>query len=338
MSEPNAHSLFERQIERIHQLLESDDAQITWDDRIPDPDFPSQPRQIDITIRRDNSLTLVECRIHKAPQDVTWIEELMGRRDSLNADGVIAVSASGFTSTAKAKAKHHGIVLRDLAALSQLEVQNWGKKRLLILNFLEINEMTVTFWTFHDTFWRKPVLTNNEGGPIDPITWRLLIQDIAHRLDDQKWTGQPCTVDMVFAVGIKVNGFTPCSMRLKAKVRRVSEKVLLAAVLVYTDPSNNISHAEVGKFSLGSSEIIENQNDKLSVIIDLSTIKTPADCVFETVLLDAGRLVTANLSFVGEKGAIAACNCSVVFRTEFITAYPATFTPSASLRGIGSDA
>ena len=69
-------------MERIHQLLEIEGSTVTWNDHIPDPDNPSRPRQIDVSIRRDGSLTLVECRIHKDPQDVTWVEELMGRRTS----------------------------------------------------------------------------------------------------------------------------------------------------------------------------------------------------------------------------------------------------------------
>jgi len=48
--------------------------------RIPDPDNPSQPRQIDITLRREDALTMIECRIHAATQDVQWIEELMDGR------------------------------------------------------------------------------------------------------------------------------------------------------------------------------------------------------------------------------------------------------------------
>jgi len=64
------------------------------------PDNPSQPRQIDITIKRDGKLTLVECRHHRSRQNVKWIEEMMGRRVSLEADCAIAVSSSGFTSGA----------------------------------------------------------------------------------------------------------------------------------------------------------------------------------------------------------------------------------------------
>jgi hypothetical protein len=53
------HTKLERQVERIHQLLEVEGSTVTWNDHIPDPDNPSQPRQIDISIRRDGSLTLI---------------------------------------------------------------------------------------------------------------------------------------------------------------------------------------------------------------------------------------------------------------------------------------
>src|ERR1700737_3927288 len=105
---------FKQRIERIHRLLEAEDPQVIWKDHIPDPDNPTQSRQIDVSIRRDGSLTHVECRIHKEPQDVTWIEERIGRRASLRADAVIAVSSSGFTQGAQLKAEAHGIILIPL--------------------------------------------------------------------------------------------------------------------------------------------------------------------------------------------------------------------------------
>jgi hypothetical protein len=87
-------SQFERQIERIHQLLEEEPSQVIWNDRIIDPDNPDQLRQIDISIDRAGKKVHVECRIHKEPQDVKWIEELIGRRLSLRVDEIIAVSSS----------------------------------------------------------------------------------------------------------------------------------------------------------------------------------------------------------------------------------------------------
>src|ERR1700688_4605315 len=112
---------FEQQIHRIYEFLEGSGVQVTWDDHIPDPDNPSQSRQIDITIKRDGKLTLVECRHHRSRQNVKWIEEMMGRRVSLKADSAIAVSSSGFTSGAQNKAKKHGIVTRDLRELTERE-------------------------------------------------------------------------------------------------------------------------------------------------------------------------------------------------------------------------
>jgi Restriction endonuclease len=91
---------FEQEISRIHELLEGDDAEVTWNDRIIDPDNPERLRQIDITVKKQRRLTIVECRIHKNRQDVKWIEEMIGRRESLRADNAIAVSAAGFTKGA----------------------------------------------------------------------------------------------------------------------------------------------------------------------------------------------------------------------------------------------
>jgi hypothetical protein len=136
---------FEQRVERIHRLLEGEDAVITWDDRIADPDNQSRPRQIDVTIRRARSFTIVECRIHRDAQDVTWIEGLIGRRASLHADAVIAVSNSGFTQGAEAKAAQFGIILRDFNSLTEDEIRNWGKQRKVELIFFEFTNNTITF-------------------------------------------------------------------------------------------------------------------------------------------------------------------------------------------------
>jgi hypothetical protein len=101
---------------------------VTWGDHILDLDNPSQQRQIDITIRRDGKLTLVECRHHESRQDVQWIEELMGRRASLSANTIITVSSSGFTTGALKKANRYGIIPHDFRQLTDLEVKSWDGK------------------------------------------------------------------------------------------------------------------------------------------------------------------------------------------------------------------
>jgi hypothetical protein len=308
------HRQFERQIERIHQLLEIEGSTVTWNDRIPDPDNPTQPRQIDVSIRRDDSLTLVECRLHKAPQDVTWIEELMGRRTSLKADAVIAVSASGFTKSAREKANVHGIHLRDLATLSRGEIQNWGRRRTFTLSFCEFTDVTLIVEANGAPSDRSK-LTDAEGKPLSPLVWRALYQSIMQNLDKDKWTGAPGTIEVPVMVTSLINGRPPTSMTLHANVRRIRESVQLATVVEYADALSSISQAEVGRYDLGSSEIIENCGDEVAMTIDLRTIVIPDNCCFETVTIDAGRIVTGRLNVIGAEQAM---RCRIPIQIQYV--------------------
>jgi hypothetical protein len=309
-----AHKQFERQIERIHQLLEAEGSVITWDDHIPDPDNPDQARQIDVTIRRDGSLTLVECRIHKTPQDVTWIEELMGRRTSLGADAVIAVSASGFTKTAKEKAKHHGIILRDFASLSREEIQNWGRKWKLAVNYCEFTNVSCLFVMDTPKPPTPPRVTDADGRPLNPLMWRLLFQTIMRKLDSDRWSGVPCTVEMQVGAKVLVDNRPPASINLKANVRRIIEKVELASIVAYVDPVRAESHAAVAKYRLGETEIIENC-DQTAMVMDLSQLKIPDRCCFDTAFLDAGRIVNMYISSI--IGTASAMNCNIPMQFAF---------------------
>jgi Restriction endonuclease len=244
-----AHQQLERKIERIHRLLEVEGSIVTWNERIPDPDNPNQLRQIDVTIRRDSCLTLIECRLHKTPQDVNWIEELIGRRISLKADAVIAVSTSGFTKTARAKAARHGIHLRDFASLSSEEIQNWGRKRTLRLAFCEFTHVIVTIRVKESSGAAKPNLTDVEFQPVSPLLWRMLFQSIMHRLDEQKWSGVPVTIDSEVGANLLINGKPPVSIMMSTKVRRITEMVSLASVFEYADPSTEAKHAEFATFT-----------------------------------------------------------------------------------------
>jgi hypothetical protein len=136
-------SEFEKQIKRIHEIVEQPGSNVIWNDHLPDPDNPDQPRQIDISIKREGSLTLVECRLHQKKQDVKWIEELIGRKVSLRADAIIAVSASGFTDGAIKKAKAYGIFLRDLLSLAEDEIRLWGYKTKVWLTFLRFHNLKI---------------------------------------------------------------------------------------------------------------------------------------------------------------------------------------------------
>ena len=133
----NNGKLFEQQIERIYRLLETDkSAIITWNNKIYSDIDPKCLRQIDITIERNNKITHIECRNHKKPQDVQWIENLIGRKITLKPDLMIAVSNSGFTSTAILTAKKHGIILRELEDLTENEIIEWGRQVTAKLEYI----------------------------------------------------------------------------------------------------------------------------------------------------------------------------------------------------------
>jgi Restriction endonuclease len=315
-NEQSADVRFERQIERIHRLIETEDSDVTWNDRIPDPDNPSRLRQIDITIRRDGRLTVVECRIHKEAQDVTWIEELIGRRASLRADAIIAVSASGFTSGAKAKAQNFGIILRSLDTLTAEEIRDWGKERRVDLVFYEFCNLTVTFRLPLNELDTPISITNTDGSP---ISWRTLFEAGMTTFDEEAWDGSLIGFETELFGSITVNGVTPSSMTIGGDVRRLIQEVHLASIVVYSDPAaaGDADHALIAKYELGSSEIIE-ASEEVSFVVDLSHIEIPPQYLFRRVLFDFGRVVTMRgCQFIGLREALWYKN-SIRFRFEFV--------------------
>lgn len=118
---------FEQIVSRIVSIMVESRSEVVWNDKIPDPDNPKQMRQIDISINHDGLKSHIECRHHSAPQDVKWIEELIGRKLSLDAFGMIAVSSSGFTEGATKKAEKRGIFLHTLTEHSPEIVHTWDK-------------------------------------------------------------------------------------------------------------------------------------------------------------------------------------------------------------------
>jgi hypothetical protein len=273
----------------------------------PSRRYPGGARQIDVSIRRDGSFTLVECRIHKDPQDVTWIEALIGRRLSLKADAVIAVSASGFTKTARDKAIAHGIHLRDFASLSDEEIQNWGRTRTLTLNFCEFNQVLLTVSLSEPPPPGRPRLTDVEGNAPSPVMWRLLYQSIMQKLDQDNWSGVSGRVDAAVKAKLLVNGKPPASILISTKVRRISQTVRLASVFEYADPIVAMARAEVGRYALG---------DNVAMTIDLSTITVPDSCCFEAVTVNAGRIVKARPRLIGFEQALG-CRIPISVRYKF---------------------
>lgn len=289
-----ASDKFERQIQIIHELIEGTGAKVEWNDRIPDPDNPEQARQIDVTIKKNGKLTLVECRIHKSKQNVKWIEELIGRRTSLRADAVIAVSASGYTKGAILKAEKYGVILRDILSLTEDEIRSWGNKTKVWLTFYEYTNVKVVF------VFSKLIETNISINEIEqflvnnPDKFYGIFEATSKAIDENKITNKktPLTASLV-PKDIEVNGFVPKSVNFSALVRTKKMQLNIPSVVVYDNPSVDALERNVfiETVELGDFEITQSKNNVM-VSLDLTPITIPPNCQFRFVNFDFQRSVT----------------------------------------------
>jgi hypothetical protein len=296
---------FEQKIHRIHELLERFEAEVTWNDYVVDPDQPTRRRQIDVTIRRGEHLTLVECRLHESRQDVKWIEELIGRRESLRANAVIAVSSSGFTSGAIAKAKNHGIITRDLRELADDEVRNWGRSVALTLYFFAYSDirLTITFEAaslpalqmeqLKPELAKHPALVSIFNAAAKLVGERL-IPAVEHR-----------DLTVTFGARLELDGFRVCGesvidVEIQGKAKLIAKNVEAPTVSAYRCPSDSETSdvTIVEQFPLGETSIVHD-GDRISTHIDLSKVEIPPLHQFRYVWVRSPRDVEHEVFSLG---------------------------------------
>jgi hypothetical protein len=307
--------LMERQVERIKRLIAQEGSEVTWNDRIPDPDNPRQPRQIDITIRRDGRLTIVECRTRRSPQDVTWIEELMGRRESLRADSIIAVSASKFTKGAINKAEANGIILRNLATLSASEIRDWGKACEASLVYYEFKNTRLELTLPQGTQLGTPSYSKRDG---TPVAWRGLFELIMREAESEmQGTDSWVQVDFPLGIDILVSGVAPSECTIETELRRINREVSTASVLAYSAAGSltAATYARVQHFT-EAYEVID-ASDEVAVVVDMSHVPTPPGCLFFGGNWDFGRVVT--VKWIKTIGLLEAMNASTAIAVSFRT-------------------
>jgi Restriction endonuclease len=277
---------FEQQIHRIYELLEGSGAQVTWDDHIPDPDNPSQPRQIDISIKKDGKLILVECRDHKSRQDVQWIEELIGRRTSLGADSLIAVSSSGFTAGALKKANRYGIIPRDLRELTDREIKSWGSQVAVTVYFYQYSDLEVSLCFKPESIPRldKTIVESQ-------LKYHPALQSLFNAAAQQLGTlnlisGEDAGRTVKFGLRLQFDGFqlsgeSVMEVDFRGSACLVSREMMASAVFAYGKPSEGSHEREVTveTFELGGTSIIHDAN-RISVFLDISKLEMPPFCQF----------------------------------------------------------
>lgn len=124
-----------REFEKLVLLLERH--LMTHGAEIRSPDYITDKvtgglREVDISIRYqvDSApiLITIECRNQESLQDVTWIEQLVTKRNDIGALATIAVSSKGFTKPAIKKARFYNIETRLLKEISEDTVKAWANK------------------------------------------------------------------------------------------------------------------------------------------------------------------------------------------------------------------
>ncbi|NQY31468.1 MAG: restriction endonuclease [Flavobacteriaceae bacterium] len=277
---------FEKKIARIKSVLEKGEAEVTWNDKMPDPDNEEQPRQIDISIKKEGKLTHAECRIHKKPQDVKWIEELIGRKISLRIDSMIAVSASGFTKGAEKKAKAKGIILRNLSEVTIEEAENWGEKSEIDINWLVFKKIKITF-IFPKTFSSN--LPEKEIMPWIETNQKVVYEMIEKISNKYPQPTNPSdkvkrALQMVFSVSENHNqlGFLKIKIEADLEYERIREEVV--QFYSYGNPNNKelSLRTTLEKNSTKSIELI-NTLERIGLTIDLSKIDSPENHIFKAV-------------------------------------------------------
>ena len=116
---PARSNPFQKLILRIHEQLAPAGIEVTVEESgFTEEPSSCAPRETDVKIIMQTSSgterIAIECRDHARVQEVGWIDSLIGKYIDLGFDKVVAVSSSGFSSTALAKAEKFKIECRTL--------------------------------------------------------------------------------------------------------------------------------------------------------------------------------------------------------------------------------
>ncbi|ARO87967.1 hypothetical protein EBAPG3_009415 [Nitrosospira lacus] len=114
---PQRTNDFQQLIAMIYSLIVADNGTVTESAMVLDKDSETL-REVDILIAHRHAnhdfRVMIECRDRSRKDTVAWIDELIGKANSLQVDKVVAVSKEGFTISATKKAAKNGIVTLSL--------------------------------------------------------------------------------------------------------------------------------------------------------------------------------------------------------------------------------
>jgi Restriction endonuclease len=147
----------EKMMANLQSYLGPQGAVVTPREKFYNPETGKQIGEIDVTLRGDFGTSKffygLECRDRPAdgPQGLPWIREIVGKKEQLKPDKMIAISSTGFTDDAIEFASDRNIDLITIAAPSEDIPPEW----LRII-------------TFSYTDWRMSTAGPVTVNPLDP--------------------------------------------------------------------------------------------------------------------------------------------------------------------------
>ncbi len=194
---------FEKLITRIEKLLSPEGATIKSPDFIPDK-VTGELREVDASIRYQIGsapmLITIECRNRQPKQDITWLEQIKSKRDSVKANQTIVVSKKGFYEPAKKYALHENIILRQIEDVTDELILQCAKNTSVIVRQIIPDQQLEHSLAFYrdDTdppnikFSLTKPITFEEPFALDqsgkPLSLRVVLDEFCRAVTSQHWS------------------------------------------------------------------------------------------------------------------------------------------------------
>ncbi len=117
-----------------------------------------EKREIDVLVTfydKDNirRSIAIECRDRKNKQDVTWIEQLVRKKEDLSLDYLIATTTTNFSQGAINKAKYHGVILERADLFNIQSFNNLTSNDFFFdVFYFKISHESLILWTADNNY------------------------------------------------------------------------------------------------------------------------------------------------------------------------------------------
>ena len=251
-------------------------AQVRWNPKdFSDPDDPNEARQIDVLIEESGRRTGVECRNRMGIQSVMWVEELIGRKQSLGLDSIIGVAVNGFTKLAQVKARRYGVILYDFKTLTDEEISSWANAATVDAKFLQFDPLIIvaTIWKADEA--KLPAETKFQYQNQDGFgaVMSAIRDDAAAHLGEVREQALNTT-------DFHLNSVPLVTLRARYAAQLVITSATTTAVTASGHPDESIALRDVTvqRFNHTVSEVIRKENN-VHVVVDVSRLNPPPDSI-----------------------------------------------------------